>query len=212
MASPQHDHTQLEAVVGDISSETLELAGNVIPRRFTVFMSHPGWPAPAELEITVTGDGPTPTGLKLGRHSAEVLPYTALHEQLGRTVGRSAMDSFLRWATAQAVSLHMANEFAAIRDTPAAVPLDEGREQIRRAMEEVWVAARPRKRRIITAGLLAEVAEVYRAAMTDGRPPTAAVGAHFTVAHSTAARWVREARQQGHLGAAQGPKPGEVQA
>lgn len=214
MAAPQHDRSELQAQVhaGSISLETVELGGNDVPRHFVVLLSHPKWPAPAELQVTVSADGPVPTGLVLGRNSTRLVPYTALHEQFIRTVDSQSMTTFLRWATAQAVAWHMADQFAAVRDTPEAVPVEEGREQIEAAMGAVWEAATPRRRRIVTPDLLAQVAEVYRAALRDGRPPTAAVAEQFTVSHSTAARWVREARQQQHLGPAQGPKPGEAES
>lgn len=216
MASPQHDRSQLTAEVhaGSMSLETVHLGGNEVPRQFAVLLSHPKWPAPAELLVTVSADGPVPTGLQLGRESARLVPYTTLHEQFIRTVDSKLMSAFLRWATAQAVALKMAGQFVELSYTDGAkpVPPEEGRERIEKAMGDVWKAAAPRRRRIITAELLAEVAEVYRSAMKDGRPPTAAVQEHFTVSHSTAARWVREARQQGQLGPAQGPKPGEAQS
>ena len=46
---------------------------------------------------------------------------------------------------------------------------------------------------------LAEVAEVYRQAWQDGRPPTRAVAAHFTISQSAAAKRVARARQAGYL-------------
>lgn len=67
----------------------------------------------------------------------------------------------------------------------------------------------PVRRRSVTKQLLAEVAEVYRESAAAGRPPTQAVAAHFTATHSSAARWVREARRAGVLGPALGPTAGE---
>jgi hypothetical protein len=55
-----------------------------------------------------------------------------------------------------------------------------------------------------------EVAEVYRAAHGAGEFPTVAVSGHFEVSHSTAARWVVEARRAGHLGRARGSRSGEA--
>jgi hypothetical protein len=52
---------------------------------------------------------------------------------------------------------------------------------------------------------LREVAAVYREALAVGRPPTAAVQEHFGLAtRGQAAKWVRRARQEGHLGPAPG--------
>jgi hypothetical protein len=46
---------------------------------------------------------------------------------------------------------------------------------------------------------LAEVAQVYRDALARRDHPTEAVSRHWTVAHSTAAKWVMRARSDGHL-------------
>ncbi len=43
------------------------------------------------------------------------------------------------------------------------------------------------------------VAQVYREALRDRRAPTLAVAEHFTVSHSTAAKWARRARELGLL-------------
>lgn len=55
---------------------------------------------------------------------------------------------------------------------------------------------RSRRRNAITDSLLRDVAEVYRAA--DARPTTAVMEA-FSVSHSTAARYVRLARERNYL-------------
>lgn len=216
MATPRHDLSQLKAEVhaGSVSVETVQYRGNKVPRSFVVLLSHPKWPAPAELQVTVDTDGPVPTGLVLGRGSSRLVPYTALHEQFVRTVDSKAMHAFLRWATAQAVAWHMADEFLEIRHTEGATPVppDEAKQRIESAVGAVWDSVSPRRRRIVTPDHLIQVAEIYRDAMKEGRAPTAAVADHFTVSHSTAARWVREARQQQYLGPAQGPKPGEAQS
>jgi hypothetical protein len=46
---------------------------------------------------------------------------------------------------------------------------------------------------------VAEVAEVYRQAWQDGRPPTRAVAEHFVITQSAAAKRVARARQAGYL-------------
>lgn len=60
------------------------------------------------------------------------------------------------------------------------------------------------RRNRITDKHLTEVAEVYKAADVDGRPPTRAVADHFRTSHSTAARWVGLARSRGILPRARG--------
>jgi hypothetical protein len=66
------------------------------------------------------------------------------------------------------------------------------------------------RRNRITAEHLANVASVYREAWEAGEHPTKAVESHFGVSHSTAARWVGQARRAGHLGRpAEGSRGGE---
>ena len=55
---------------------------------------------------------------------------------------------------------------------------------------------------------LAEVAEVYRHAWRDGRPPTRAVAEHFVISQSAAAKRVARARQAGYLPLTTQGKPG----
>ncbi len=59
-----------------------------------------------------------------------------------------------------------------------------------------------KRRNRITQSHLAEVARIYRAAVEVGTPPTRAVEEKMHVSHSTAARWVGQARKAGELGAA----------
>lgn len=58
-----------------------------------------------------------------------------------------------------------------------------------------------RKRHRITTRHLEEVAKIYVNASSRGKPPTMAVADHFSVAHSTAAKWVGRARKAGLLAA-----------
>ena len=56
---------------------------------------------------------------------------------------------------------------------------------------------------------LERVAEIYRAALADGDPPTRAVQDAFNVSKRTASRLVSRARDAGHLGAAVRRRAGE---
>lgn len=72
------------------------------------------------------------------------------------------------------------------------------------ADEDAPVAeVKPRKRFKITTAHLREVARVYLEAAEQGRPPTREVAELFQVAHSTAAKWVGQARREDILGPAQ---------
>lgn len=57
---------------------------------------------------------------------------------------------------------------------------------------------------------LAGVADVYRRAHANRRPPTRAVADHYMVSHSTATKWIARARQKGVLGPARHGVAGEV--
>lgn len=83
-------------------------------------------------------------------------------------------------------------------------------ERVTEVHEQAAGMARPHRRRSTTPALLKETAEMYRKAVAEGHPPTVAVAEHFTVSHRTAARWVSQARREGHLGPAQGTRAGEA--
>jgi hypothetical protein len=91
------------------------------------------------------------------------------------------------------------------------------KEQADGTPEEVGAAIRlahglpvRRTRTRITDSKLQEVAEVYRLAWEAGEPPTRAVAKYFSKSHSTAARWVGLAREQGFLGKSNGRRGGEA--
>jgi hypothetical protein len=91
------------------------------------------------------------------------------------------------------------------------------KEQAGGTPEEVGAAIRlargmpvRRTRTRITDSKLQQVAEVYRLAWEAGNPPTAAVEKYFSKSHSTAARWVGLAREQGFLGKPNGRRGGEA--
>jgi hypothetical protein len=72
-------------------------------------------------------------------------------------------------------------------------------------------ARRPRRGSPLTEENLRDVAELYRAAVRRGDPPTQTVATTMNVARSTAARWVAAARNHpaGLLGPAQRGRAGE---
>jgi hypothetical protein len=70
-------------------------------------------------------------------------------------------------------------------------------------------ARRPRRGSPLTREHLAQVAELYRAALQRGDPPTRTIATELHAARSTAARWVALAREQGLLGASLPGQAGE---
>jgi hypothetical protein len=100
-------------------------------------------------------------------------------------------------------------------------PLEEGGEPVFRLVstppeqaaefyrEYTQDARRPRSGSPVTDEHLRQVAELYRAALKQGDPPTQTIANALHVARSTAARWVAAARGRGLLGAATPGRAGE---
>lgn len=65
-------------------------------------------------------------------------------------------------------------------------------------------------RRRVTPDLLTEVAELYRSATSAGLAPVVEIARKANVSHSTAGRWVVEARRAGIMGPAVGTRVGEA--
>lgn len=73
------------------------------------------------------------------------------------------------------------------------------RAEVSEVLEGVRTLPDPQRRVRVTGEHLEKVAEVYRVADAEGRPPTQAVSVYFDTSHSTAARWVGMARKRGLL-------------
>jgi hypothetical protein len=71
-------------------------------------------------------------------------------------------------------------------------------------------ARRPHRGSPVTDENLRQVADLYRAALERGDPPTKTIGLELHIGRSTAARWVAEARKRGLLGPALRGRAGEV--
>ncbi|MFG3110567.1 hypothetical protein [Streptomyces tendae] len=113
----------------------------------------------------------------------EVLPY-ALKAWPMDCWKRYALEAIVRWLAREDVRGQMPGMQALdmqTQDEPAAADV------------------KPRKRFKITISHLREVARIYREAAEEGRPPTREVAELFQVAHSTAAKWVGQARREGVL-------------
>lgn len=89
------------------------------------------------------------------------------------------------------------------------IPWERFRSETGIAVECAEVETRRRRKRL-TDETLQLVAEVYRDAHNSGEPPTSAVAEHFHKSHSTAARWVQQARERSFLGKANGTRGGEA--
>lgn len=224
MAERRYAPEKLMGRILEYAKAPAQLRGARLPEWFDVRLWHPDWPKTHArsqdlvIEMAVSVDpetGPVLAGLRSERGST--LTYQDAGDLLRATCD---IDELLGFWTEEAVGLWAKRQFAAavVGDVPEGTPLSElDPAAVRQlvtlgdnAVAGVRGTMRPSRRRIITPGLLKEVADVYRAALNAGRPPTIEVAEHFMVSHRTATRWVGEARKGGHLGAAVGPKAGEA--
>ena len=86
-------------------------------------------------------------------------------------------------------------------------PVDEAAEFYN---DYVQTACPVRKGSPVTEEHLRQVADAYRAAIEDGKPPTQTIADTMHASRPTAARWVQKARERGLLGAALPGRAGEV--
>lgn len=88
---------------------------------------------------------------------------------------------------------------------PAPMTLEEWDDLWQERPDDLAGAKRP----VLNDDHYRDVADIYRQAVSQRRPPTKAVASHWVRHSSTAARWVMEARKRGHLGPTRQGKAGE---
>jgi len=172
-----------------------------VPASFEAELEHPDWPTKVHAYVGYSRDtGPVLNGLRADMPTVSLAEINAC---LSATIDRTTL---LDAMTGRAASF-----VAAMRARAADPGIDDTSwwEISNRVFEEALPIV-SRRRYQVTDDHLAEVAKVYRAAVEGNLPPTKAVAKHFTVSHSTAARWVGMARQAGHLGPALGKRAGEA--
>lgn len=175
--------------------------GIQVPERLRAEVSDMGLPAVIEIEVAV-------------RDGEVACERVALRSIQG---GPPITGQMLRdLPVAQLASVLMAN-CALISDLSHAAwgGLDTSRVFVtggESAPDEVYESVRqlttPRRRRRVTDELLREVAAAYRENVDTGAP-TKAVAEKLTVSHSTAARYVAQARDRGFLGRTRAGLAGE---
>jgi hypothetical protein len=191
----------------DLAGEAVTLRGVTVPRWFDVMLHRETWPTEVVVSVSVDPvSGPSLTGIRAGRGSS-LSPRDA--EQLLKDW--LSTSDLLQFLTAQAggslaVTRLLENAPDEVRRLGAGV-LRDAKD---RYVEVATPYVRPQRRRMVTEEFLRDVAEVYRSAVQAGDAPTQAVSSRFTTTHSTAARWVREARKAGILGPSQGTRAGEA--
>lgn len=169
-----------------------------IPRRFRAA----AWPIEGHrvhLAIEVDDSGaPSCRELKLE-------PLEQSGHVTAATLRAVAIDKLMRLAVAEAMQegdLQADGAFEPQERTTSA-GRDAFYERYRRG------ARRPRRGSPLTDENLQQVAELYRAAVKRGDPPTETVSEQLHIARSTAGRWVAAARKRGLLGPATRGKGGE---
>lgn len=194
----------------DFSEDSVRFRDTDFPARFVALLTHPQWRSSVLLDVLVDGErGPVAVGLgrPKGKDHGELLTYIECHEQIRSTID---MKSLLRHTAADAVFMRTAERLLSAEDRGGASANEIGN-RAASLRDTAYRDAEPRRRRLLTSSHLDEVAAAYRSALDAGHAPTQAVAEQFNVAHSTAAKWVRKARDVGALGAARGSRPGEVE-
>jgi hypothetical protein len=198
--------------VGSLSEESETIYGLAAPRWFVTTLYKIGVPYSVDVYVRVDPqEGPVPEGIRVNTSPGNHATYKdAVNLLKGARLDRLLHDALLRAANSAAW-----NKAREALGKPAGQPMtqEEATAAARMAAASTAAAASippPVRRRSVTQDLLREVAQVYRAALDAGAPPTQAVANHFITTHSSAARWVREARKSGELGPSQGPMAGEA--
>ncbi|PRY24062.1 hypothetical protein [Pseudosporangium ferrugineum] len=193
----------------DMADDYVTRDGTDIPAWFDIQLSRDDWPTEIVLSVMVdTDQGPIINGIRGGRG------YRNGYQEVAKLFRDSTDAAFmLRFVTAQAAGALATDRL--LRPHLDEIDLDEGTAKKIVKMRDHFArrsfgATEVQRRRRVTRELLEQVAQVYRAAFRDGQPPTQAVAETFHVSHSTAGRWVVEARKAGALGPATGTRPGEA--
>lgn len=165
----------------------------VLPRRFTARFEFPE-DHDVELEIGVEGGTPVCESIRIVRNPGRPSLTGAEMKRL----------PLANWIAMAATGVAMTRtEDAFPPGVTGWEPASEGDQ------EHIFADVEKRqRRRVIDDSLLRDVARVYRANVDTGAP-TDAVREQFHVAGSTAARYVKLARQAGHLGESTPGKAGE---
>jgi hypothetical protein len=187
---------------------------HLIPENFTARVVPDDASLPlCELDFTVRRGEPKPVVVGLRCH------WRGFDAPInGEALRRLPIDALRRQATHQVAFRVVPDpEGGAPQLVPAVPPedlalTDDQRAAVERQFRETYAqqTRAPRRRGPLRDEDLRHVAQVYRAAIARGQPPTRSVAEDCGVARSTAGRWVAEARRRGVLGPAKARQPGEV--
>jgi hypothetical protein len=214
MTPRERDLADLHWRIEGISDDAVQFDGATFPKTFKAVLHHPTWPMRARLTVTVHPErGPIATGLEATQpvEPSELVSFSEMHDLLKKVID---MSTLLREVTAYAVGekvrlhllLGLPGNFGDADREPELQRISAIGTAVR---DRAYLNAAPRRRHLLTDTHLRTVAEVYRAALAEGHPPTQAIAEKYQITHSTASKWVRKARDAGSLGAALGTQPGE---
>jgi hypothetical protein len=204
----------------EIASETVRRQdergkGVDLPAWFDVQLEREGWPTKLVVSVNVDAEqGPVMTGLRTDRNSSTT------HAEAMRLLKSAVPESdggvkfLLRVLTSHAAGAYVVGQVqdALAGDQESTAGMATRIRGLRNDYAHfAYSATNPQRRRLVTTDHLTEVSKVYREAVAGGASPTKSVAAHFTTTHSTAARWVREARKVGLLGPSLGTRAGEAE-
>lgn len=202
----------------------LERAGNVLlPQSFTLratneekgesvflcFVTHEG---EVKMSAVLSSHSDAPTGIDLLRAAMPIESWKRLAVvQMTTWLATTDPDALPRKPLHHAASEALGDDWVQLLRAWRDVSPDEAtpREAIKAALATPVERVKRRRNRI-TREHLEAVAEIYRTANAAGAAPTRAVQDAFLTTHSTAAKWVSQARKEGILGAAPGSRGGEV--
>lgn len=174
--------------------ELVDLDGTAAPKRFTATIELAGCEATLELELD---DENVPRCRALAVRAGEVTDETLREIHVAELAAL---------ALAEAARPYEPSAPGVVRMPIFPAPADR-----ERAYERfVEGARRPRQGSRVDDETLSQVADLYRAAVAAGDPPTAMIGKTMNASRSTAARWVTKARERGFLGPALRGRAGEA--
>lgn len=189
-----------------------------IPERFTATVTEDDPTVPiCHLAVAMITDRPTCQSLTIearpgARINGEALRRVPLATYLGRAVDLAALAVFPVADPTAPVFIQAPGEE---RQRLPSEPFGDGHVAVTvvgaaRTAEVKALLRREPRAVAMTDEALREVADVYRAAHARKQPPTKAVMQEWHVERSTASRWIRRARDAGHLGPARPRAGGEV--
>jgi hypothetical protein len=169
--------------------------GFAVPRRFVAEGEH----VTLHVEVDPADKAPNVRAIEVRAPAGEVLTGESLRLPLHRLARRAMLGASRAYEPVEPGGPPVFR----LTGTPP--------ERVQRLYEQEAQGARqPRRGAPVTDEQLRQVADLYRAAVERGDPPTRTIEDTMHVARSTASRWVARARERGLLGPATHGRAGEA--